>query len=120
VHAFRIASTSDKIVTSAVGGLAAVLCIIYAPLGSRKAKNLRARGRRTTGLLVFESKFSKHGSWPVTVEYTIDSETYRIKRDMPGKEVAEIRNKPVDLLYDPQKPSNAIILLPSIAALPIT
>jgi hypothetical protein len=115
---FAVASPGDKIITTAVAGLVGAIALAYAPLGARKARHLAARGQRTTGRLISASTIGMLGSKPVTVEYTVGSTTYRLKRDMRVEQIAALRGSPVHLIYDPQKPGDAMVLPPAIARLP--
>jgi hypothetical protein len=101
----------------AVGALAAVA---WAPFKTRAYRSLATRGNITRVTDVSVSLLRKNGMQPVRVTYVVDGQQYTVATDMLAAEASEIRNNvsAARVVYDEAKPSNAVVLSPSMARLP--
>lgn len=119
LNGFSHATPRDKLIWGVLIGLACLSLLVWAPLSARDHKILKARGRRTRAVVEDVSMVSKGGARPVTISYQVDGRTIRRKSDEPESDVEQMQDHPFDVLYDPQKPTRAMILVGSLSTLPL-
>jgi hypothetical protein len=95
--------------------------LIWAPISTKKWRVLAKRGVETPATQVSVSPLGKNGSRPVRVSYDVNGKAYTVANDEPEMFAEEMVNDPdgTRVIYDPEKPSRAIMLNPKIARLPL-
>ena len=117
---FGPADSTSRVIWLSVVGVIVLVSLVLAPMKTRDARALAERGRKATGRVVSVSPLGKYGAKPVTIEYKVDGESHRVKRDMSSEEVATFKQEgQVTVIYDPDKPSRCAILPPEMARLPM-
>ena len=74
----------------------------------RKLKALASRGVKGQGTVVSCGTISRRGLTTISIQYTVDGQNYKIRKDMPSglHPVGSF----VDIFYDPQKPRRAEVM----------
>jgi hypothetical protein len=106
----RLLAVASGLIVAAGAGFGAVK--------SRDMRILARRGRRCVARIAGRSMLSRNGVRPVTLEFEVEGRLVRVRRDFADRDLPDLLEAGVPVLYDPKRPSRMMVLTPEIAALP--